>query len=243
VTGPDVLADELEQRLAALGTAERAEKEKAYLKSDLAHLGVSVPATRRATRDVVGALPTRTHDDVVALAGALWSRPVHECRMSAVEVLELGVGGLGPDDLPLLEAMLRDARTWALVDGLSASVVGALVERHPQLGDTLDRWVTDDDVWLRRSALLALLVPLRRGDGDPDRFFRYADALLADRSFWVRKAIGWVLRDTARRRPALVADWLAPRAARAAGLTVREAVKPLPPEQRDAILTAHRAGR
>ena len=83
--------------------------------------------------------------------------------------------------------------------------------------------------------MLALLVPLRQGGGDFVRFGRYADAMLDEREFFIRKAIGWVLRDTGRKRPDLVYEWLLPRAARASGVTIREAVKPLSPAQRDAI--------
>jgi 3-methyladenine DNA glycosylase AlkD len=129
----------------------------------------------------------------------------------------------------------RESRTWALVDGLSVSVMGALVERHPELAPVLDRWAVDDDFWLRRAALLALLVPLRQGRGDFDRFGRYADAMLDEREFFIRKAIGWVLRETARKRPDLVYDWLLPRAVRASGVTIREAIKPLSAVQRGAI--------
>ena len=101
----------------------------------------------------------------------------------------------------------------------------------------------DEDFWIRRSALLALLVPLRRGGGDPDRFFRYADRLLAEREFFVRKAIGWVLREAGKRRPAEVAAWLGPRTHRASGVTMREAVKYLSEADRAALLTAYRARR
>ena len=107
----------------------------------------------------------------------------------------------------------------------------------------LDRWATDDDFWVRRSALLALLLPLRRGGGDFARFGRYADAMLEEREFFIRKAIGWVLRDTSRKRPELVYAWLRPRVARASGVTVREAVKHLPEAQRDEILAAYRTAR
>jgi 3-methyladenine DNA glycosylase AlkD len=62
-----------------------------------------------------------------------------------------------------------------------------------------------------------------------------------EKEFFVRKAIGWVLRDTARKRPRLVYDWLLPRARRASGVTLREAVKPLSDDQRAAVLAA-RAG-
>jgi 3-methyladenine DNA glycosylase AlkD len=97
---------------------------------------------------------------------------------------------------------------------------------------------SDYDFWIRRSALLALLIPLRRGDGDFARFTRYADAMLDEKEFFIRKAIGWVLRDTALKRPTMVYDWLFPRAARASGVTLREAVKPMSPEQRVAVLSA-----
>jgi 3-methyladenine DNA glycosylase AlkD len=121
--------------------------------------------------------------------------------------------------------------------------VGPLVEGHPELTSTLDRWAGDDDFWIRRSALLAHLLPLRQGRGDFDRFAGYADAMLEEREFFIRKAIGWVLRDTSRKRPQLVYEWLRPRAGRASGVTVREAVKHLPEEQRDEILTAYRGRR
>jgi 3-methyladenine DNA glycosylase AlkD len=102
----------------------------------------------------------------------------------------------------------------------------------------------DEDFWLRRSALLALLLALRRGGGDFERFARYADPMLDEREFFIRKAIGWVLRDMSRKRPDLVYAWLEPRAARASGVTAREAVKHLPADQRDRILTLRkRAGK
>ena len=80
------------------------------------------------------------------------------------------------------------------------------------------------------------------GGGDFDRFARYADALLDEREFFIRKAIGWVLRDTARKRPDLVYEWFLPRAARASGVTVREVLKPLSDAQRAAIQAARTAG-
>ncbi len=62
--------------------------------------------------------------------------------------------------------------------------------------------------------------------------------MLEEKEFFIRKAIGWVLRDTARKRPDMVCEWLLPRAARASGVTLREAVKPLTDQQRGAVLAA-----
>jgi 3-methyladenine DNA glycosylase AlkD len=90
-----------------------------------------------------------------------------------------------------------------------------------QLGKILDRWAKDDDSWMRRAALL----PLRAGGGDRARFSRYADAMLEVREFFVRKAIGRVLREVSQKDPAWESAWLAPRAARCSGVTWREATR------------------
>jgi len=89
----------------------------------------------------------------------------------------------------------------------------------------LDRWATDENFWVRRAALLALLRPLRRGEGDFDRFARYADMMLAEREFFIRKAIGWVLREVSKKRPALLRELVASHGAQMSGLTRREATK------------------
>jgi hypothetical protein len=93
-------------------------------------------------------------------------------RAAAPPVVDLGAGG----------PVGRARRGW-------------LVERHPDLVGSLDRWSTDPDFWIRRSSMLALLRALRQGAGDFERFGRYADGMLDEREFLIRKAIGWVLRE------------------------------------------------
>lgn len=238
------LVSVVDDELRSSVVPERAERERAYLKSDLEHYGVPVPAVRAVAKGVRARHPDLGHDDLLALVTALWEVPTHERRLLAVELLVLYPLLLEPADLVWIERLLREARTWALVDPLAASVVGPLVERRPEAADVLDRWAADQDFWVRRAALLALLVPLRRGRGDFERLARYADAMLDEQEPFIRKAIGWVLRETARKRPAMVYDWLLPRAARASGVTVHEAVKPLTGGQRERILAARRpAGR
>jgi 3-methyladenine DNA glycosylase AlkD len=198
-----------------------------------------VPAIRKAAVALRREHPDLDRAALLALVDALWARGIHECRMAAVELLDLYVDRLRASDLGgVVERLLRESGTWALVDGLAAHVAGALVERFPGQEATLDRWARDDDFWLRRSALLAHLVALREGRGDFERFAARADAMLEEREFFIRKAIGWVLRDASRRDPDRVARWLVPRAARAAPLTLREATKYLPDAVRARILAA-----
>jgi 3-methyladenine DNA glycosylase AlkD len=233
---PTAEADVLTAELRAAGQPGRAASEKAYLKSDLDFFGIGVPAARAIVRAWCRARPDLGHDELTAVVAALWCRPHYECRMAAQMLLIQNPALLGPADVPQFEQILREARTWALVDGLTCDLMGPLVERHPELNHVLDRWAADPDFWIRRSALLSLLLPLRRGAGDFERFSRYADQMLAEREFFIRKAIGWVLRETAKKRPALVAAWLEPRITRLSGVTLREAVKPLPEPTRVALL-------
>jgi len=236
-------ADRIEELLAATGTAERAAAEKAYLKSSLRFLGATMPAVNRVVADYARQHPDLTRAELIALTEALWAPPVHERRAAAVELLTRFVHLLEPADVPLLERLLRESRTWALVDGLSASVVSVLVDAHPRdLGTVLDRWIEDDDFWIRRAALLALMPALRRGEGDFERFARYADLMLDEREFFIRKAIGWVLRETSKKRPELVGDWVRPRVARLSGVSFREAVKRLPEADRDELVALRSRG-
>jgi 3-methyladenine DNA glycosylase AlkD len=227
----------IERELRAAGSPDRAASEQNYLKSSLEFAGTTVPASRAIVTRWRRAHPELTRQQLTLLAAALWERPLYECRLATVILLTDRRRLLTATDAPLVERFLRTARTWALVDGLAADVMGSLVERFPDLLATLDRWATDEDFWIRRSAMLALLVPLRRGElAGWDRFAGYADAMLTEREFFVRKAIGWVLRETAKKHPDLVADWLAPRVHRASGVTIREAVRWLPAARHDSLL-------
>jgi 3-methyladenine DNA glycosylase AlkD len=233
------VADDLERDLRPLGTPERAEGEKRYLKSDLDFLGVSVWGIRKVMKAFAEQHRDLSRDDAVALIEALWARPVFERRMMAAMLLEEYVAVLEPSDLELIEQLIRESKTWALVDVLSGDVVGELILRKPKVAATLDAWAKDDDFWIRRSALLAQLLPLKHG-ASFRRFASYADAMLDEKEFFIRKAIGWVLRETAKRRPDEVYEWLAPRAHRASGVTIREAVKYLDDARKDALMSAYK---
>jgi 3-methyladenine DNA glycosylase AlkD len=127
-------ADELEDQLRRLISAERGAKQTAYRKSPLEFIGVTVPLTRAAAKTMKRWLPSLTHDEIARLAWALSGKPVHERRVATVEVLTLYREALVASDIEWLEGLLREAGTWALVDPLAATVVGGLVERHPRLG-------------------------------------------------------------------------------------------------------------
>lgn len=232
---PDAAAWEVADALRQLGNAGRAAQEKQYLKSDLEFLGVGVPGTRRAVKAAVSAHPGLDPADLVAWALALWREPVHERRLAAVEMLTLAAPRLAAADLATVERLVRESLTWALVDGLAINVAGEIALRDPASWPLIDVWAADADFWVRRSALLALLRPIRCGRPSLPRFTRYAEPMLAEREFFIRKAIGWVLRELARDDPAWVASWTEQHMSGMSGVTFREAVRQLPAAEADRL--------
>ncbi|MBO2452200.1 DNA alkylation repair protein [Actinomadura barringtoniae] len=235
---------QVEAELRAQGDPVRAESEKRYLKSDFVHLGVPMAPLRKVARSVVKVEPSRV--DLLALAETLWSvaeggRPIHEMRMASIEVLIRRVNLLGPGDLGLAETLIRDSASWVYVDHLAEKIVGGLVLAFPEQVGVLDRWVSDPYFWIRRTSLLALLPGVRAGEPDLERISRYGDALIGEKEFFIRKALGWVLRELTKKGHAeWVTAWVGERTDRISGVAIREAVRHLPETDGERLLAAYK---
>ena len=221
------MTQEVIEALRPLGSAERAEQTKRYLKSELDFLGVPLPDIRRVVKQHKDADPE-----------VLWRQPLWEARMAAVELLKLRVGDLTADDLPLLERLIREGAGWALVDPLSGDIAGRIALDHAGAWPVIDTWAVDQDFWVRRSALLCLLPGIRAGRPDLRRLDRYAAAMIGEKEFFIRKAIGWVLRELSKKDPGFVTAWTERHLAEMSGVTLREAVRRLPEPDATRLMTA-----
>ncbi len=230
---------ELEGELRLIGDAERAAGAKAYLKSDIEFIGVAAKPLRAIAAAFLADHPETDHDRLLELVRGLWERPVFELRAVAVALLERRTKHLEIDDLELVEQLLRRSHTWALVDWLCTKVAAPLVERDPAAtAEALERWSRDDDFWVRRASMLAQLPGLRAGGGDFGLFAAFASRMVGEQEFFIRKAIGWVLRDVSKERPDIVFDFLQRHVREVSGLTLREGSKYLSEKQREALRRA-----
>ena len=173
--------------------------------------------------------------ELIGLVTELWDRDVYELRKLAVNILAARVEVLDESAVDFVERLLRRSHTWALIDDLSINVVSPMLLSAPAAQRVRLRWSGDDDFWVRRTAMLALLPSLRRDIDDWDEFAGYADAMLGEEEFFIRKAIGWVLREVSKHSSDLVYEWLVPRVDIASSVTFREAVKYLPEHQRSRL--------
>jgi len=227
VTRP--LADDLLERLVRLYTAARepvrGEQMAAYMRDRFPFLGLPAPTQRALTRTVVAGLPTPAEADLRAVALACWQLDEREYQYFACDWLRRHMAVPGPGFLATLRTLITTKSWWDTIDPLATRVVGGLVRRHPELGAEMDAWSADEDMWLIRTAILH---QLHYGtDTDADRLFGYCTRQAGHRDFFVRKAIGWALRQYARTDPAAVARYVADHRDRLSPLSVREATKHL----------------
>ena len=174
-------------------------------------------------------------EQLVAFATALFATDAFDLRSAAVALLERKWKLLVAADVPWLVELARTASCWAHVDWIVTQVIGPLLERDGGLAGAVRTWAADDSFWVRRVGLLAQLRPLRQGAGDFALFAEIAAPMLPETEFFIRKAIGWVLREVSKKRPALVRDFLVEHAAACSGLTWREGSKYLPPAMKRTV--------
>jgi 3-methyladenine DNA glycosylase AlkD len=146
-----------------------------------------------------------------------------EYQYVASDLLIRYQSALSLDDLPWLLDLAQEKFWWDTVDCI-VKVVGKIVRRSGAKGvRAMDRAVRHKNFWVRRIAMLHQLG--WRGECDTERLFRYAELLAAEKEFFVRKAIGWALRDYAWHDWRAVESFLKTTSAALSGLTVREAGK------------------
>lgn len=218
-------AADLRAALEQQADPDRAVEMRRYMRDRFPFLGVASPQRRRAQRDWMAGLRTAPIDDVIAAAQACWREPEREFQYAAADLLKRHAKRVEPRHLPVVRRLIEQGAWWDVVDVLAPHVVGSLVERHPELVAEMDRWVLDDDMWVVRSAILHQLTYGDRTDAD--RLFRYCEQQAGHPDFFVRKAIGWALRQYARVAPDAVRGWVADHEPELSKLSVREATKHL----------------
>jgi 3-methyladenine DNA glycosylase AlkD len=195
--------------LRAAADASLAPGQQAYMKSAMPFLGVRVPDVRRLVRTLVRDLGITDPVELTTAARELWDDATHrEERYAAAALL-----GLRPlkgelSLVPFHEHVARTGAWWDHIDE-AAHRVAELHDAHPvETAQVVRRWSTDDDsFWVRRLAIISQLG--RKDRVDLDLLAAVLEPNLADREFFIRKAVGWSLREVARVHPDWVRDYAA----------------------------------
>lgn len=214
--------DELRRR----ADPERAPGAQAYMRSTMPFLGVRVPEVRRLTRQLAREHPPADLAGLESDARRLWDEAEYrEERYAASALCGLPMARGRWELVPLHRHVIVTGAWWDHVD----ETVHRLAELHDaypeRTAELVREWAGEPDLWLRRAAILSQLG--RRDRVDPILLTEVIEPNLADREFFVRKAIGWSLREYARVRPEWVRSFVALHEAAMSPLSRREALKHL----------------
>ncbi|MEM7022456.1 MAG: DNA alkylation repair protein [Pseudomonadota bacterium] len=238
------MSESFEQAVRSAAASLRAQADpvaapirKAYLKSPFEVLGCTVPTVRKAAKAVHRVHKKTERSTLLEPLERLWASPVHDDRILAMALAQLYVDRFKAGDVEtLFGRWLGDCQTWDHTDGISASVVGVIALHQPDAWRTIAAWSDDAWMWRRRASLLAHIPAIRQGNLRFAQFRESCDKLIDEREFFIRKAIGWVLREMATRDPDLNERLLLEFGPRASRLTIREATRRLPAERRARLL-------
>ena len=204
------IRDSVVAALREAADPERAPQQQAYMKSEMPFFGVGVPQCRRIANAVFRAHPLPDTGAWEAAILELWRNAAHrEERYAAVELLLFRryARWLEPARVPLIEEMVVTGAWWDYVDAIAGRGVGTMLAAHPRpTKAVLREWARDDDIWKRRTAILAQLKA--KGATDTKLLADTIRPSIGEAAFFLRKGIGWALREYSKTDPGWVLEFV-----------------------------------
>jgi 3-methyladenine DNA glycosylase AlkD len=201
-------AKSLELRLRAHANPESARPMQAYMRDLFPYLGIRSPECTALIKAFVQEQTAPEGEALTEAVRELWQLPEREFQYAAIHLLEKQKKGLQAEDIKLFEDLVTSKSWWDTVDTLASRLIGGqLFIRYPELiAAYTERWIQSDNLWLQRTALLFQLSYKNRTDAA--RLFDYIRRTSASREFFLRKAIGWALREYSKTDEAAVRSFL-----------------------------------
>lgn len=197
----------------------------AYMKYRSPFYGVGAPLVRPIISRIVKEYGRgRSRDEFEALIAALWNEPEREPKYLALGVARRLKEHHVPESLPFFERLIVEGDWWDLVDAAATHLVGSAIRQHSvEVWPVVDAWVESPNLWLRRTTLICQLG--RKDETDAARLFDACRRLAHETEFFIRKAIGWGLREYARTDPEAVRGFVLAHTEQLSELSIREATK------------------
>ncbi len=207
------------------GDATKAPLMQAYMKTDQPFYGVQSKLRKQIFRNAIKQYPINSQKEWETIIIELWNGTHREEMYQALEVAERYK--IYHDELAwnLFEKLLRSATNWDTVDWLSSNLIGRLVEKYRHFEGQLVEWSTDENFWVRRASLLA---HLKHKEKTNTKLLAITILKLThEKEFFIKKAIGWVLRQYSYTDPDWVLQFVKNHEDKLSGLSKREALKAL----------------
>lgn len=217
------LVRDLKAPFETAANADIAAGQAAYMKNRFRFLGLTKPVRAALQKPIFKSCPV---EDEATLAGLLETLWAFDCREYHYAALDLAVACQKihtPALLPVLTRMTKANQWWDSIDPLAANLIGRLALRYPALNGEIASWIHQDDFWLRRVAILFQLK--HKAKTDAALLFSLCEQTLHEKEFFIRKAIGWALREYAKTNPHAVWKFTQAHRPQMSGLSYREATR------------------
>ena len=214
------------QELAKIADPEKSAPMQRYMRSEIPFLGINKPERVKVVRRIKKCFPPEDRRGWEEAVLALWKLPHREERYVALDYLALGKQFHDPESLTLMKRLIREGAWWDFVDFVASQVLSpTLLNYRAEVAPVMEQWIDDEDMWVRRAALLS---QLKHKDAmDERQLFDHCLRRSGEKEFFIRKAIGWALRDYSWTRPESVRRFLEAHGEKLSPLSRREGGKRL----------------
>lgn len=220
------IAHFVSESFAALADPARARSMAAYMKTDQPFHGIPRPIRSPVYREMKRRFAPGAQHEYLEGVAALWGLPCREDKYAAIHYAMAWPRFLSPALIPFFRRMITEGAWWDLVDDIAVKLVGRIwLDHRDETSRVMDRWIEDRNMWIRRTALIGQLS--HKKQTDESRLFGYCLNCAHEKQFFIRKAIGWALRQHSYSHPAAVRRFLLTHRTLLSGLSFREGARAL----------------
>jgi 3-methyladenine DNA glycosylase AlkD len=177
--------------------------QSAYLKNNFEFFGLKSPKRKELQRPFLIKKNLPCKEVAFQLVQDLWNEPQRELHYFALEILFKYKNEYQKEDLKFFEKLITENSWWDSIDFIAPNILGVYFKKFPGMRkETIGGWLESENIWLQRSALLFQLK--YKEELDKALLTYVIDRLNNEKEFFIRKAIGWILREYSKVNP----DWV-----------------------------------
>jgi len=214
------------------GTKERAEGQKKYLKSPYCFYGVVAKELDWAVKEYYFLNKTIDKEKLLKILQELWNSKWHTEKSFAISLATYYTAMLDEKELLFFKNWLDECTGWDHTDGISCFIIARMIEKNPKLKKQINYWTKEKTMWTRRSSLISYIRSIRKDKRDLQDIFNNIKPLMKEKEFFIRKAIGWILREASKKYSKDVLAFVKQNRKQLSNLSIREATRKIIPREK-----------
>lgn len=194
-----------------------------YMKGKFPYFGIKAPLRNQISKPLYTEAKKMSKEDFFQTIEQLWNLDEREFQYLAIELLKKNVKKLDIVDLPFVRKLIVTKSWWDTVDSIASNTLGSILLKDESSRKIMDNWIKDDNLWIRRSAIIHQLKYKEKTN--EDQLFGHCLLTCHEKDFFIRKAIGWALRQHSKLYPNEVKQFVESNEEELSNLSKKEALR------------------